>query len=186
MRSFKQYVLDEAGKKTIYHGDNHNTKKLDPRLMSNGNNEEGVGIYFSDDLSVAEYYGKDIISAEINERDFIESRSPISDIGYNKVVKLMEELHKIDPEKFFYDLTDWGIELSEPEEVDSELIETLYHNTKSEQVRMWQVEMTEAFGVVEFVSLWNKHVGIKGTYYKLSSNTWYAIIDPKTRINKVQ
>ena len=27
----------------VYHGDNHNTTKLDPILMNNGNNQEGIG-----------------------------------------------------------------------------------------------------------------------------------------------
>lgn len=178
--------LTESQTVTIYHGDNHNTVSLNPRLMNNGNNEEGIGIYFSDDISVAEYYGRDVISAEVSQRKFIESREPIYTMGSQNVVAMMKELHKIDPEKFFYDLTDWGIELTEPDEVDEGLIEDLYQNTRNSQVRHWQVEMAEAFGVVNFVRLWNRYIGFSGTFHRLHNNTWYAVIDTSIRVNKVR
>ena len=57
----------------VFHGDNHGTKKLDIALMNNGNNQEWVGIYFSDNIKDAENYGQDVVSVLINEDNFINS-----------------------------------------------------------------------------------------------------------------
>ena len=83
--SFKQYLKES--RKLIYHGDNHNTKKLDVSLMRHGNNQEGVGIYFSDKIDSAFDYGKNVVSAEINTSKFLHSRANLSKIGQAKVKK---------------------------------------------------------------------------------------------------
>lgn len=184
MKQFLEFVA-ESKTKTIYHGDNHNTRKLDPKLMKNGNNQEGVGIYFSDDIDVAKFYGKDVISIDINEKDFVNSRGPISVVGRNKIINMMLDLRKIDDEEFYYYITDWGVELSEPEDVTDDMIADLYPYMKDEEVRNWQIDMGEKFGVEDFVRIWNKHCKIKGTYFYQGDNNWYAVIDPSFKIKKV-
>jgi len=66
---FKEFINEASNMVTIYHGDNYGTKKLDPKLMNNGNNQEGIGIYFGT-LDVAEDYGKNIVQVTVNKKDF--------------------------------------------------------------------------------------------------------------------
>ena len=64
----------------VFHGDNYDTKKINIALMNNGNNQEGVGIYFSDKIKDAEDYGANVVSVLINEDNFINSRASIATI----------------------------------------------------------------------------------------------------------
>jgi hypothetical protein len=41
---FSEFINES--KSTIFHGDDFGTKKLEPKLMNNGNNQEGVGGVF--------------------------------------------------------------------------------------------------------------------------------------------
>lgn len=62
----------------VYHGSNSNFKKL--RIAKNlvkhesTMNNEGLGIYFSTDRSVAESYGKYLYTIEINDKYFADFR----------------------------------------------------------------------------------------------------------------
>jgi len=66
--------------KKVFHGDNYGTKKINVALMNNGNNQEGVGIYFSNELKDAEDYGANVVSVLIDEDNFINSRASIATI----------------------------------------------------------------------------------------------------------
>jgi len=155
--------------------------------MNNGNNQEGIGIYFSNILETAETYGKNIVSAEIEHKKFIDSRKSISDyVNISKIVKLFEYLHNTDNEPFYYLATDWGIEISEPEDVDKQVLLQLAKNMSTEEVRNFQITLAEEFGVVDFVEGWNKIIKIPGTYQKQSDKEyWYAIIDTSIKVQKI-
>jgi len=177
--------LNES-KVVIYHGDDFNTTKLEPKLMNNGNNQEGIGIYFSNKLATAEGYGKDIVSTSINTRDFIDSRVPILNINKTKIFKMLKHLHSLDNEPLYYQMTDWGIEVQEPEDITDALIKEHITNVNFEEVRNFQITLAQDYGVVNFVNAWNKYVGICGTYSKQSSTEmWYAVIDTHIKLKKV-
>jgi len=40
---FKEFINEST--EITYHGDDFGTKKLEAKLMNNGNNQEGIGIY---------------------------------------------------------------------------------------------------------------------------------------------
>lgn len=170
----------------IFHGDNFNTKKLDPKLMNNGNNQEGIGIYFGN-LQTAESYGKNIVKTSINPKRFIPARDSISDhIKVRDISKLLKELHKIDNEPLYYEVTDWGEEVPEPEDIKDYHLEDLAENIKDEEVRNVQIDLAEKFGVLNFVKVWLKVVkGIDGTFTDRPSDTWYAVLNPKYSLEKV-
>ena len=169
--------------KIIYHGDNFNTTKLDPKLMNYGNNQEGIGIYFGT-LETAQSYGKNIIQTTIDTKKFINSRESIGKYFKSKIKDILFELHKIDNEPLYYDLTDWGVEIQEPEDVDIFLLGQLAHNIKDDEVRNFQIDMANKFGVQNFVKIWNKILpNIHGTYNKKLN--FYAIINTKIKVEKV-
>lgn len=84
----------------VYHGSNHNFKKL--RISKSLCNyestlqNEGLGIYFTTDLEVAKSYGKYIYILEINPAHFIDFRKEYACKVYlNKmVIELCNLIHK--------------------------------------------------------------------------------------------
>jgi len=171
---------------TIYHGDNYGTSKLEPKLMNNGNNELGVGIYFGN-RDTADHYGKNVVSTKINPKDFVHSRDDASKhIKKDKIVKVLRELHKLDDEPLYYAITDYGVELGEPDEVEDYHLEMLADYLLNEEVRNLQTDLASKFNVTDFVKLWNKHIKIDGTYVDRGGDIgmWYAIINPKYKLTK--
>ena len=182
---FKDF-LNES-KVVTYHGDDFGTKKLEAKLMNNGNNQEGIGIYFGS-LTTAETYGKYVVKAEINHSKFIDSREDIGKyIKVDKIAKLFVHLHKLDGEPLYYMVTDWGIDgVVEPEDVEPQHLKELASKMLEEEVRNFQITLAEAFGVVDFVEAWNKIIKIPGTYQKQGGDEfWYAIIDTKIKVEKI-
>lgn len=173
-------------KKEVYHGDNHNTKKLDPKLMNNGNNEIGVGISFGS-LDVAKTYGKDIVKTTIDTRYFVNARDSYFDCNsLESLEKLLIDLHKIDPEKFYYDLSDWGVEVQEVSDIDKTMLKKLASYLKDEEIRNLQISLAEKFGVENFVKLWNKYHKEDGTYLdRGNGEIWYAIINCDIKLQKI-
>jgi len=184
MKTYKKFLESLHESKTIiYHGDNHNTTKLDPALMNNGNNQEGIGIYFGS-LETAKSYGKNIVKLEIQNKDFINARESISKHLKSKVYNLLIKLHKLDTEILYYDCTDWGIEVQEPEDVQDYHIKELTNYLKDEEVRNFQIDYANKFGVQNFVKIWNEvFPNIHGTYYKqYNDELWYAVINTKLKV----
>lgn len=172
----------------IFHGDNFETTKIEPKWMfhSSSNNQEGIGIYFGTLLETAQAYGKNIVKAVINHKNFIDSRVDVRKIPKAKVIKMLEELNKIDNEELYYLMTDYGIDIREPEDVTKQDIIKLYNYLANEQVRNFQVLMCEKFGVENFVRLWNDIIKIDGTYQKQAKdNTWYAVINTNIKLEKL-
>ena len=188
MKSFKE-VLNESKKITIYHGDNHKTTKLSPKMMMQtlSNNQEGIGIYFGT-LEVAKEYGKNIISVEVDSKSFFNSRDLIKDVRYLKtnLYKLLSELHKLDNEPLYYSATDWGIEVHKPKDMTQQHLKELSLNLVAEEVRNFQISMAQDFGVEKFVKIWNKILPKNnGTYNNDIGGIW-AIINPKLKVTEVK
>lgn len=188
LRSFlNENTLNEAAI-TVYHGDNFNTTKLEPKLMNNGNNQEGVGIYFSTNLESAQDYGKNVISVSIDTKKFIPARDLVQKhLPQNKIAKLFEGLHKFDEEAFYYYMTDY-IEISDIPDIEPRHFTEMASHVKTEQVRNFQVQMADTFNSEIFVELWNKiFPGIHGTFNSNSSDEdWYCIINDKLKVQKVE
>lgn len=194
MSDFRKYIelLENAEKDSsrfieVYHGDNFNTTQLEPRLMNNGNNQEGIGIYFSDRYETTKSYGRDVIKAKIDMNRFVPSRNELESIDMrNGVVNVLHDMNKVDPESMFYLLTDYGVFVTEPEDVTAQHISDLYQRFKNEQIRNFQVTMAQTFNVIDFVESWNTHIKIDGTYERNSATeTWFAIINPNIKVDRV-
>jgi len=192
---FKRSNLDEtfnskASNKTIvYHGSNANISKLEPKYMmlDHANSQEGVGIYFTTEISTAKRYGKNIYTTEVEHTNFISSRTKVSALGKQKVIKLLKELGKLDRESAFYLVTDYGVYITEPEEYEDYMMEDVYNSMRTEQIRNFQIELSERFSVVDFVNVWNKVLPkVHGTYILQKGNEiWYSIINTKYKIKRV-
>ena len=182
MKKFKNYLIEK--KITVYHGDRHNTKKLDVKLMNNGNNQEGIGIYFSDNIEDTKTYGKDVVSASINTNNFINSHDDIAVIGNSKIEKILKDLFKLDEEEFYYLITDYGVEVHNPEDVNENYIKELVNLIKNEEVRNFQIDLSDRFGVKQFVDIWNKITKIDGTFQKQNGSVWYSVINPKIKLTQ--
>ena len=172
----------------VFHGDNHNTARLEPRLMNNGNNQEGIGIYFSDQQSTAHSYGRHIVKAMINPRNFVNARHPIGrHVQRQDGVRILKDLMGSDEEAMFYLATDYGVYLTDPEELNDHHLAELFGLLNNEEVRNFQITLANAFDVVTFVRSWNRHTKIDGTFNSNNRNeTWYAIINDKIGLERVE
>jgi len=189
MKKFNDYLNETSAKAAkiieIYHGDNFNTTELSASLMNNGNNQEGIGIYFSNKISTAESYGKNIIKIEVQNSKLIDSRTNISKIGKDKIQKLLHSLMKYDLEGTFYFISDY-IEIQNPEDLTANHIDEVVKYLLKEQVRYFQINLVKVYGVENFVREWNKIVKIDGTFQKRSNDEmWYSIINDKIKVLKV-
>jgi len=147
----------------LYHGDNHKTNSINPLLMNNGFNQEGIGIYFSPDIKLAESYGKDIIKIEVNKKDFLPSRGIIGDyVSKTNLINFLKE-------GGFKDLsTDYGLEYLD--------YNKFYDLIKEEQIRNFQITIVEEIGVNKFLNLWKKHIKKQGLYDKNIYSVLYGKI----------
>ena len=169
----------------LYHADNFGTTKLDPKKMNMGNNQEGIGIYFADKLSFTKFYGNKMISIDVNPKNFVGSREPFEkQLPLNKLLKVFLDMWKIDEEAMYYLITDWGIEISESNEITVDYIKEMIKLMYGTEVRNLQITLANAFGVVNFVKSWNKHMPeIHGTVNK-SREIW-CVINTNYKIKKL-
>lgn len=180
-------LMEQMSTETIYHGDNFNTTSIEPKLMNNGNNQEGIGIYFASQLSTAKDYGSNVVSINIDTRKFIDARGVVSRyIKLEEIVEILSGLWKIDPESFFYMVSDY-MEVSEVEDVEDWHVHGLAIKMGDEKVRDFQITLVESFNVESFVSLWNNVLPhIHGTYSPNSdTDTWYSVINTGFEVTQV-
>jgi len=180
--SFKQFI-NESKSLTVFHGDNFNTKKLDISLMNNGNNQEGIGIYFGD-LKTAETYGKNIVKAEIIPNKFIYSRDRLGKfLSSKQISQILLDMNKINSEEFWYMATDYGVEAAEETDIKKQDFDFVARQLVDEQVRNFQVDLANRFGVEPFVKSWLSHTRYDGTFEK--SSNFYAIMNTKIKLSPV-
>ena len=173
--------LNEIRTLTLFHGDDYGTTVLSPQWMhhEDSNNQEGVGIYFSPDINTAHRYGSHVIKIELTP----EQVSKIADsrqhaekfISDEQGVALMQLLYQGADEEMWYLMTDYGMMISEPEDVEEFHVEQLWYQMKSVPVRNFQLELTHAVGPTVFVAAWNRAIPLIGTYDP--ELQFYAIID---------
>lgn len=178
----KEILNEGKGVTVLYHGDDHNTKKLEPKLMNNGNNQEGVGIYFTPNLEDAETYGKDIVIIEVDTSKFLPSRELVSNYFKTKdVFKLVKDLHNVDDEEVFYLVSDY-VEVAEPEDVDDNVLMEFSEYMLDEELRNFQITLAD-INVEAFVKSWNKNFPkILGLYG--DEQDFYAVINTKIKVEK--
>ena len=154
-----------------------------------GNFEEGAGIYFADEISVADGYSdkksEHIYKAIIDETKLVNSRGFMDEeIGTDKIHLILKDLHEKDAEPLYYYLTDYGVELSEPDEVEDYHLEMLADNLGSLEVRNFQIDMSQRFSGVDFVDSWRKVLpDVIGTVN--SDRGFYALLDTDIKVEKV-
>lgn len=187
LKEYIQLIESISRTKTVYHGDDYDTTFLNASLMNNGNNQEGVGIYFSDSIETAKYYGKNIVAVDIDTSKFIDSRKEIGDfVSVSKMEQILKKFYKSDKETFYYFVSDW-IEVGEPSDVRVYHIREMAENVMNEKVRDFQTKMAGDYGVELFVQTWNEYLpNIHGTYQIHNDNEiWYAIINTDLELYKV-
>jgi len=185
MIKFKEFINESTV--TVFHGSNTKVIKLESKYMNVGNAQEGIGFYMGS-LETAETYGKNIIKAEINPQKYIDSRKDIGKyLKINQMANILTDLWKSDKETMYYMITDWGIDINEPEDIEPEHIEYLADKMQNDEARNFQISLAEQFDVVDFVNSWNKHCkNIHGTYQKQGNGeTWYCIINTKQKVAKI-
>jgi len=168
---------------TVYHGDNFGTTKIDPINMDlKGNLQEGVGIYFTDNLETAQYYGAHIVTANIRPDRFIDSRGYIGDyLETKQMIEMFKNLWKIDPEQMYYLISNY-VEIWEPADITERHLTMLAKEMKTEEVRNFQITLGRAFEIKNFVESWNSNIkNIDGTMN--SDLGFYCIINPKIELN---
>jgi hypothetical protein len=166
--NFKEFLI-ESEPKIVYHGDNFGLTNINSnydRMFSKDTNvQEGIGIYFANDLKVAEGYGSKVVQTKINITKLIPSRGDISKyITKANTIKFFTELNK-NTEDFWYLLTNYGMEVQGKEDVSINQLGKLYDMMKSEEVRNFQIEVLQACVDTEvFVKAWLKNIKKYGTY----------------------
>lgn len=165
---------------TLYHGDAFGTVgNLVPTYMlhSSSNNQEGVGIYFSPDITVAESYGSKIsmIQLSASQRKRVkQSRSmTYKTVSSDAAVNMLTKINQNDPD-FWYFLTDYSIEVNSQDEVESHHLRRLFNSMRLAELRNFQTELCMATSVNTFVDAWNTSINIIGLYEPQSN--FYSII----------
>ena len=187
MNKFNElYETTIKGRVILYHGDNHGTIETKAELMNNGNNQEGIGIYFSPDINVAKHYGKKIVKVQIKKELFVESRSYVKDNKeiYDKLEQFLVKLFPYEKEAFFYEYTNYFSDVTDPDKITAEHIKHLADMYVNEEIRNLQINLTEIVGVENFVKEWNKlYKNIYGTYD--NGTEFYAIIKTGIRTERI-
>jgi hypothetical protein len=165
---------------TLYHGDAFGTVgNLQPTYMLHGssNNQEGVGIYFSPDITVAESYGSKVSMIQLTEsqrkRVKLSRSLTYKTVSVAAAVNMLIKINQDDPD-FWYLLTDYNIDVSSQEEVNSHHLQQLFHSMKAAELRNFQTELCMATSVATFVTAWNTSINIIGLYEPVSQ--FYSII----------
>lgn len=176
--------LDSGRFVTVFHGNNYGTKRIEVSHMDNSINEYGVGIYFTDNLETAKTYGKDVVSATIDKRKFIDSTSSVSKLG-SSFVRLLKDLFKRNTEGVWYYMTDYGIEAQTPEDITEYDFHKVAKMAKEEQIRHAQQTLTDYTTVEDFVSSWNSIIKLDGLRSHMQTGeTFYVVINPSVKIKR--
>lgn len=167
--------------KIVFHGGDHVLATLDPKWMlhDESNNQEGVGIYFSPDISVAQRYGPKISYTDIAGLKIVSSRDDAGKHLTDEQVINMFKFILSNDEDFWYKISDY-VEVAEPDDVEDHHLAVVWDMMKPQELRNWQSEICMATSNETFVAAWNKFTGIDGTYE--TDTQFYAIINPNVKV----
>jgi len=146
---------------TLYHGDNYNTKEILPPLMLNGNAQAGPGIYFSQNLAIAESYGSNLIKIEVDSEKFFDARTSTGEQGIptSDISLLFNTLLSQDKDGVMVGLLqDYApsYEIQEHGDITDSAISHIVNTMRGGELRHLQVELAESFGIKPFVEAWGK------------------------------
>jgi hypothetical protein len=179
---FKEFKEINEGKQYLYHGGTH---RLSPfargweNHISEGNMQEGPGVYFST-IDIAQTYGHNIwkSTSEHNDNSFIKSRASVKSQKslYNNLPKFLRKLWKKDPEPIYYEISNW-IEIHNPEDIKDRHFDLLTEKLKDEETRNFLITYADLYPGKVFIEVFNSvYPNIKGTYNpKLN---FYALLKP--------
>ena len=175
MKTFNDFINESKIK--LYHGDNFGLKEVNGNYsrMNSGNNQEGIGIYFSTDKNVADSYGKFIYEITIDNTKLLKSReSWKKQLSINYLEKLLKELLKTDNKgELWYLFTDYGYDIDNNKDAIKYCVQVA-NDMCDNEVRNIQIELCNQVGVEVFVKAWLKTIPYIGTYNK--ENKFYAIM----------
>jgi len=172
--------------KQVFHGDNHGTTKILSKNMNLGGfNLLGIGIYFGS-LDTAMKYGKHVVSTYIDKTKFKPATDSVNDvIGTAQIIKILRSLLEHDPTEFYYWATDYVFVEDDIDSLRRNVV-NIAKMVRDGEVRNFQIELCESFGVDALVKAWNKHTDVHG-FYDVSANKrsgFYTII--KTDFYKLE
>lgn len=172
----------------LYHGDNHGTTELKPSLMLGTNCLLGTGIYFSTDISTAYHYGKYVVETTVADKFLVQATKSLDETVTKKsnlnFIRMLGHLMDSDPEAMYLILTNYGMELTAPSEINYTQMSWLYQQLCCEQARNLSIILAEAFGIETFVTLWNQFFpNVKGFYEEQPTGAiWVALVDTNIRV----
>jgi len=182
---FKDYINESF--MISYHGSSAKITSIEAKYMNEGNNQEGIGFY-SGSLATAETYGKNIVQLEVNKSNYIDSRKDVCDfLSKRQRLLLFKDMFKSDKETMFYMITDWGVEIQEPNDIKTKHLEFMVEKMEFEEVRNFQIELANQFGVETLVESWNKHIKrIHGTYQEQGNGEiWFCTINTNIKVKGI-
>ena len=134
-------------------------------MNDDANAQYGIGIYFTNSMDMAESYGKNIHTININPKNFVDSSDDIdSVITVNKMISLFKKLFIQNEEAAYMFVTDYGFDVESHKELSPKQYKELSEMISGQEFRNFIIELSQVFGVVEFVRTWNELIpNIHGT-----------------------
>lgn len=182
IKYLQESLLSESIMIKVYHGDNYGLKDINNNyramFLENSNQQEGPGIYFSDNINTAKDYGKYVVSTIVDKNKLIPSREPLIDyVDPEPVIQVLYDLSRECLEDVFYFISDYS-EVSTPEELNRRHFEEAVELLLDDQARNVLTTLGELCTNKKlFVDSWVEHTGIYGTYDKQHNDeTWYALL----------
>jgi hypothetical protein len=192
MTTFKKFLENiQESSLEIYHGDSFGLTQINnnySRMYGKDSNvQEGIGIYFSKSLDVAQGYGKKVVKTTVDVIKLLPSRADVSSkIPLPKVVMLLKEIANSYNE-FWMMFTDYGFEVESNKEITDKMYSSIAKTMSNNEIRNFQIELVQASNTQVFVDAWLKVIKKYGTYNKELG--FYALMynnnDINNDINKV-
>jgi hypothetical protein len=121
--------------------------------MLQGNNQEGVGIYFSNKLETARHYGKNIVKTKVNMNSFVNSRDSARDIiSLNNMIIFLKTAFKQHPEDAFLFMSDYTYATNVDDITEKSFRETA-KTLMNDEIRNSQITLGDLLGIETFVKL---------------------------------
>jgi hypothetical protein len=153
----------------VYHGDNYGLETINGNYKRiadpSGNMALGLGIYFTEDIKLARRYGNKIVSTIIDKNKLLPALSMANDVmDRDNVIELLKYYNK-ESEDFWYYYSDFGINVSEPEDLEDYHAEILVDYIIDNEVRNFMIELWQRVGDTKiFVDGWLKNIDYYGVY----------------------